>query len=307
MEKFHSHGQLLLSGEYFILHGAKGLSIPLNVGQTMEVEPLQDSKKNIYWNVKDKTGHWFQATIDKRKLKIIDTDDAHLAMNLANSLKHARKMGAAKLRDTNSYNVHCTIGFNREFGLGSSAAFISNLGYWLKTDAMDLHFKISKGSGYDVASAQINLPVIYSLYKSKYPIVKAINFKPPFTDNLYFVYRGKKVNSSQAVMQFRPDKKVLKDKPPAITEITEKMEVCNKLDEFMQLMREHEKIVSDVLDFRMVKSYFADFKGELKSLGAWGGDFMLAATKENWDYVLNYFQQKNLNTIYPYKELALYY
>ena len=40
---FKSHGKLLITGEYFVLNGAKALSIPTSYYQTLEVEKI-DSK-----------------------------------------------------------------------------------------------------------------------------------------------------------------------------------------------------------------------------------------------------------------------
>ena len=44
---------------------------------------------------------------------------------------------------------------------------------------------------------------------------------------------------------------------------------------------------------------FHDFKGSIKSLGAWGGDYILA-TGDNTE---NYFKQKGFHKIYTYQEL----
>ena len=79
-----------------------------------------------------------------------------------------------------------------------------------------------------------------------------------------------------------------------------------KLDGFQKLMAEHEKRISSLLDVPTVKSvYFSDFDGEVKSLGAWGGDFYLAATRLSERDVFQYFKEKGLNVVFPWKELVL--
>jgi hypothetical protein len=50
------------------------------------------------------------------------------------------------------------------------------------------------------------------------------------------------------------------------------------------------------------EALFPDFKGVLKSLGAWGGDFILAISKEN---PKDYFASKGYETIIPYSEMIL--
>lgn len=50
---------------------------------------------------------------------------------------------------------------------------------------------------------------------------------------------------------------------------------------------------------------FHDFPGEIKSLGAWGGDFLLAAASTNVEKQKKYFQQKGFETSFNYKELVL--
>ena len=47
---------------------------------------------------------------------------------------------------------------------------------------------------------------------------------------------------------------------------------------FQNCIIEHETIISKTLKTETVKNkYFKDYTGEIKSLGAWGGDFVLAA------------------------------
>ena len=50
---------------------------------------------------------------------------------------------------------------------------------------------------------------------------------------------------------------------------------------------------------------FKDFEGEVKSLGAWGGDFVMACTENDAEYVSRYFKNKGLDTVLTYKKLLL--
>jgi len=48
---------------------------------------------------------------------------------------------------------------------------------------------------------------------------------------------------------------------------------------------------------------FADYWGELKSLGAWGGDFVLATSTRDPQETRDYFRARGLDTVIPYGEL----
>jgi hypothetical protein len=50
------------------------------------------------------------------------------------------------------------------------------------------------------------------------------------------------------------------------------------------------------------ESLFPDFNGIIKSLGAWGGDFVLAIAKEN---PTDYFKERGFKTIVSYKDMIL--
>jgi len=68
-------------------------------------------------------------------------------------------------------------------------------------------------------------------------------------------------------------------------------------------MEKHQAIMSDVLEMLTVKEQlFHDFKGVVKSLGAWGGDFVMVLSKEN---PKEYFISKGFETILTYDEMVL--
>jgi hypothetical protein len=46
--------------------------------------------------------------------------------------------------------------------------------------------------------------------------------------------------------------------------------------------------------------FFSDFKGQTKSLGAWGGDFILATGDET---TIDYFKLKGYHTVIPYTSM----
>ena len=53
MSQFRSSGKLLLSGEYWVLHGAEALAIATEKGQTLRYE---DADCELHWVAKDSEG-----------------------------------------------------------------------------------------------------------------------------------------------------------------------------------------------------------------------------------------------------------
>ena len=73
--------------------------------------------------------------------------------------------------------------------------------------------------------------------------------------------------------------------------------------EFEKLIERHENMISKIINIDPIqKSTFSDYsKGIIKSLGSWGGDFILVSgEKED----LNYFRDKGYNTIYDLEDLV---
>ena len=69
-------------------------------------------------------------------------------------------------------------------------------------------------------------------------------------------------------------------------------------------MVEHEKILSKYLQRDPVKKiHFYDFDGAIKSLGAWGGDFVMAVSSLPSQDVKKYFNSKGYDFCLGYKEI----
>ena len=69
-------------------------------------------------------------------------------------------------------------------------------------------------------------------------------------------------------------------------------------------IEEHENIVADHLKKNRIKNtLFKDFNGEIKSLGAWGGDLVLVSGYDK-ESTLDYFIKKKYNTIINFGDLC---
>ena len=81
------------------------------------------------------------------------------------------------------------------------------------------------------------------------------------------------------------------------------MIVCDNLSDFEKLIVEHEQIISEIIQNKPIKEIaFPDYYGEIKSLGAWGGDFVLVTGDEGTP---TYFKEKGFEIVIPFKEMIL--
>ena len=87
--------------------------------------------------------------------------------------------------------------------------------------------------------------------------------------------------------------------------ITDALVKAASFNDFCALLTRHEEIMSRCLEQPSLKSQYPDFQGVIKSLGAWGGDFFLAATELPENEVIGYFKKKGLETIIRYKDIVL--
>lgn len=297
---FHAHGKLLLTGEYFVLHGAKSIALPLQYGQHMEVAEGKEPGV-LSWKAFMQEGLWFSCDLSLPDFKILNYSDKEKAQVLQEIFLTIKELNPAFSPGT-ALDVHTKIDFNNHWGLGSSSTLIANLASWANVDPFVLNEQVFQGSGFDIACATANGPIYFK--REEKPTSLDINY--PFLDNLYFIYSGAKKSTRNEVRRFLKDVSIDQQQVEAMTALTEAVATATTLGEFQQLIAEHERRVGELLGAEPIKSkYFPDFDGEVKSLGAWGGDFYLVATAMEDRDVLNYFKEKGLRVVFPWRELVL--
>lgn len=300
MARFRSNGKFLLTGEYLVLHGALSLALPLKLGQTMNVETADNDI--VRWTAKHPLGLWFEASFDRNNLDLIEASDAVKAGFVARLLENVKE-GNHHLFDKGLV-IETKLDFDPQWGMGSSSTLVSNIARWAGLDPYQILKDTFGGSGYDIACAEVSSPIFYSLEKGS-PKVQKADFNPTFSESLFFVYQGKKQSSAREVRGFLNDNRDYLKYIPSIETITQEMVKVDELKDFCRLMDEHEAIMSKCLGKPGLKTYFSDFEGSLKSLGAWGGDFMLAATGKGEDYVKSYFAKHDMNVVLRYDDIVL--
>lgn len=193
--------------------------------------------------------------------------------------------------------------FHKDFGLGSSSTLIANIAQWANVNPYELLWEGFTGSGYDIACANSNGPLLYQL-KNKKPIIEQATIDYPFKDQLFFVYLNKKQNSREGIALYRKRNSIPPELIQEISEISVSVAKASSLDTFEELLNKHESIIASLLNTSTVKTnLFADYKGCIKSLGAWGGDFILATGTT--EYVTTYFTEKGFKTIIPFSKMIL--
>ena len=306
---FYSNGKLLLTGEYLVLDGAKSLALPTKFGQDLKVTPIVENK--LIWGSFTHTGQcWFEASFSLPKFRLqsatfhskAEGSAEFIAETLFEILQEAKRLNPDFLKTKGGFLVKTALTFPRDWGLGSSSTLINSIAKWAKVDAFQLLWNSFKGSGYDIACAQNNTPIYYQIQDQK-PLVTAVEFNPDFTDQLYFVYLNEKQDSKKGIAKFRENKKDISQAIHQISEISEAILSVNTIAALNILLEKHEQIISAIIQQETVKKrLFSDFKGVVKSLGAWGGDFVLATGDTNTPA---YFKSKGYETVLTYKEMIL--
>jgi mevalonate kinase len=292
-----------------VLDGALSLALPTKFGQSLEVETLTEPK--VIWKSFDENGTcWFENSFELKThemLKQVQQDDA-ISKRIIQILKAAKTLNPDFLNSKSGFKISTHLTFPRNWGLGTSSTLINNISQWAHVNAFELLEKTFGGSGYDIACAQNNTPITYQLQSfgcAQGPTkeINSVNFNPSFKDHLYFVYLNKKQNSRDGIAAYDANKNNTASVISEINDITNKVISCKTLENFEFLVLQHENIISKIIKHNTVKSvFFKDFEGSIKSLGAWGGDFVLATSKEN---PTAYFKEKGFDVVIPYDDMVL--
>lgn len=305
MKFYRANGKLLIAGEYTVLDGGLSFAVPTKLGQTLEVGYLENSENpTLIWEafLEDKS-LWFSAEFELKSLEILNASNDKLAQKLKELFEAVEKINPNFFKNQ-VQNVHCKtrLEFPKQWGLGSSSTLIYLLAKFAQVDEFELSDLTFRTSGYDVACASQNSPILYQITESTRRI-EPIKFNPEFLNQLHFIYLNQKQDTQTGVSkQYKSKPK----KPQLIDEIsilTQKIVEATSLNEFESYVDQHEELLSRHLEVPKVKDlYFSDYGGIVKSLGAWGGDFVMVTARENFK---EYFKSKGYTTIFPYKKIMI--
>lgn len=301
-QSFRGNGKLLISGEYVILEGATGLAIPVRYGQHLDVWSGEGDEDLLLWQCEDLYEMlWFEASIKKSDGTIITNSNAEVA----NALKPVIEF--IKASNPHWWNqvqrLKFKIDFPRQWGLGTSSTMIYTLSEATGQDPYEMLRATFGGSGYDIACASANSPILYSRNEFGEAQVETIPFEPLKMDQFVFVYLGNKADTSASINYFKSLGKVPGSLVDEISDISSSLTKARSHEYMMELFQRHEYLIGSYLKMEAVQQkLFSDFKGVVKSLGAWGGDFVCALSEDPMeDY--SYFYNKGYYNVFPFKKM----
>ncbi|MEM8526417.1 MAG: GYDIA family GHMP kinase [Bacteroidota bacterium] len=307
LAEYQANGKLLLTGEYAVLDGAQALAVPTKLGQRLEIVHHKNNlNPTLQWSSFDEQNQrWFQAEFSLPKLQILATSDELVSQRLLQLFQVIRLRHPSFLTGSLSLQANIYLEFPRNWGLGSSSTLVYLLAQWAEVDPFPLQFEVFSGSGYDIACAGTQQPIFYQRVQEK-PLVQEVEFAPDFLDQLYFVYLGQKQDSRKGIAQYRKNAKQQARLVKTITSLTHDFLAAKDLKTLEKVIEEHEAIVAESIAMETAKATrFQDYWGAVKSLGAWGGDFILATSDRSREEVSTYFRNKNYQTIFRYKDLII--
>lgn len=285
-----------------MLDGALALAVPTRLGQTMSVRE-EGIEGLLIWKSRDSDGRvWFEGEFELPGLSYIRGNDDATGRRLQQILESICTFSPTFLLNQTSLSIDTRLEFPRLWGLGSSSTLIYLMARWAEIDPFQLLKSTFGGSGYDIAAAGQQTPFFYQFGNP--PLVEDCPFRPSFADRLYFVYLGQKQDSREGIARYRERQPAPGHLIAKVSEITRAMADCTNISDWDELIREHEALVGGFLDLPRARDlHFPDFWGEVKSLGAWGGDFVLASSARTREETKSYFNEKGFPVFLPYNNL----
>ncbi|HHJ09692.1 MAG TPA: GHMP kinase [Bacteroidetes bacterium] len=301
--KWFANGKLLITGEYLVLHGAEALAVPLKYGQSLTVQ--KNKSGLLQWQANAPGGLWFTAVFKLPSLEVLETSDSDMSEQLRSLLLNVKKQAENFLTNEQGLTATTNLDFDPDYGFGSSSTLVYCVARWAKADPYVLQQETFGGSGYDIACADADGPVTFQRTGNNRNVSR-IDFSPLFKDQLYFVYLGRKQQTAGSIKSFQKEAVFEKADIQKITDITREIPKTKKLEDFEALLNEHEQIMSSVLRQPVVKElYFSEYQGAVKSLGAWGGDFVLVTSRMSREEFIRQMHNQRFDIIYPFAGLVL--
>jgi mevalonate kinase len=288
------NGKLLITGEYLVLDGALALALPVSRGQSLTFTYNEESSDTLVWKSLDNQGQeWVNKTFSKSiKSSYVSPDDQSFHALLKHTVFEDEKLAA----------VTCRLAFDRQWGLGSSSTLIYCLANHYQCNPYELSAKSFGGSGYDIACAGHHSPILYqrNLEEPYSPTVEQATWSPIFTDQIYFIYLGKKQNSRDAIAHYKELNQA--EKPiGAMNELTQSVNNSADFKETAYLIQKHEHLMASVLKTPCLdEKLWKDPALVSKSLGAWGGDFCMVLFQGPIDDLRKIASRHGLDTVLPW-------
>ncbi|HRI28153.1 MAG TPA: GYDIA family GHMP kinase [Chitinophagales bacterium] len=306
LAQFRANGKLLLSGEYAVLEGALALGLPTLRGQSLTLFANAENDFLLWESLEPSGNCWFSAAFSLPDLQLLyHRGNPQTAATLTDILLKVRRQNPHFLTQAQPLKAVTHLEFPPNWGLGSSSTLITCIAQWAEVNPYQLLQDTMGGSGYDIACAISDTPVLYRK-TTQHISVEKIDFEPAFAEHLYFVYLGKKQNSRLAINHFYQHYHQHTNLINLISALTLEIANAKTLPQFETLLNQHEQLLAQALQLKTARqNYFPDYQlGCIKSLGAWGGDFVLATSHQSAHTTARYFTGKGYHTIIPYAQMV---
>ena len=302
LSTFQCPGKLFITGEYAVLRGALALVVPVHYTQSLVVVPGEEGF--LHWTTTWDETNFLSATFRLSDFSTVSCSDSLRAATLTKLFTSVRRLNPNFITG-GGFRVRSLMGANPQWGFGSSAQLTVNVARWAGVDALELHRLVSSGSGADVACSLTARPIHYSIALQK-PRYTEVSFSPPFADQLLLVYTNRKQDSATSVKNFLLKRHVVDSVRDLFSQITLEVTQTTDIGTFAGLMTEHERLLQSVLKQpTMQETQFQGFQGVVKSLGAWGGDFVLAIPATGVEEATSWFIDRGYSTLLPFHETMM--
>jgi len=300
MDQYYSHGKLLLAGEYAVLDGVLALAIPTTFGQSLNIMD-HDKPGQLHWESYLPDGNlWFSGQFETASLILQQCSDQPIGENLQKLLSSARSLNPEFLTNALGQKAISRLEFPSDWGLGSSSTLINNVAQWAHINPFTLSELSFGGSGYDIAAAQSTAVFTYQRLGTTQK-VHPIKLPWTFTQNIYFVYLNKKQDSRKAIERYRSTV-VSPMWHEQMQSCVEAMLQVRSMEEIIPLIEHHERLIGKAIGMTPVKKrLFSAYEGVVKSLGGWGGDFVMAIGP---DTTPDYFKNLGYHTVISFDDMT---
>jgi len=225
-------------------------------------------------------------------------------------LQTARKLNPTFLKNSPGISVSTHLEFPRDWGLGSSSTLIHNVALWAEVNPYELLSLTMGGSGYDIACAGATHPISFVINPGKTPLkIAPITLGKAIQEQSVFVHLNSKQDSKEAISAYLKQKELanfsLKNSLKEINELSVQLARAKNAKQLENYIRLHESFIGNIIQQTPVKErLFKDFKGAVKSLGGWGGDFIMAVSETlSPAEIKEYFLEKGYPTSFYYTEM----
>lgn len=293
MQSFYAPGKILLNGEYTVLVGFEGMALPVKCGQWLDswiFNTPPNGADTLYYQALDENEQpWFQLNISLEELlpsSEISSEDKSVSDTF---LKMLNMVPESFFEPGKSIRLVTRLEFNRNSGLGSSSTFVALMSQFFRLNPHEVQAQLFGGSGYDVAIAQVQKPLIF--WKNP----QGVHFRPwklssSLTQQWHIVFWGEKVNS-------RNSSAAVKE---TLDQLSGDTAYKMQLEKILSLTRDAQDIPTLETSLEIMQMFLSQLlgletpyqslqmkpvsQGLCKWLGAWGGDMLLVNKKILQEY-----------------------